>query len=129
LPETIADAVAEKAYWDRRVRETALVRDEHWVFAAGDLTIQIRQHVLQGLIDTMPARTVHDVLARMQGRDMTLELQKAVIADLKALSDAHDTVVSHEEFRAARQKREAPVSKAKPQKQRQATPGQHTFGF
>jgi hypothetical protein len=134
LPETVEEATSELAYWKRRVRETALARlglDQGygWMyFHGGDLTIRIRQHVLRGLIDTMPARTVQDVLARMQGReDMTPDLQKTVIADLKALSAATETVVSHEEFRAARQKGEAPVSKAKPQKQ--ANVAQSDFGF
>jgi hypothetical protein len=117
LPETLEGAIGEQAYWERRVRETALVRPGPF-FADGDLTIQIRQHVLRSLVDAMPARSVRDVLARVQGRDMTPELQKAVIADLKALSAATETVVSHEEFRAARQKRQAPVKQQpKPDKQ------------
>jgi hypothetical protein len=117
LPETLDGAIAEQAYWERRVRETALVRPG-WFFDNGDLTIQIRQHVLRSLIDTMPARSVRDVLARLQGGDMSSEkLQEAVIADLKALSSATETVVTHEEFRAAQQKKEKP-----PVKQRTAKP-------
>jgi hypothetical protein len=75
----------------------------------------------------MPARTVQDVLARVQGRDMTPELQKAVIADLKALSSVPETVVTHEEFRAAQQKKEKPL----PGKQttRKVNVAQTDFGF
>ena len=82
---------------------------------------------------------VRDVYLRVQarGRDyvsrnpddcgMSEKLQKAVVADLKALASAPETVVSHEEFRAARQKREAPAAKAKPK--RHADPAQTSFGF
>jgi hypothetical protein len=127
LPETLDGAIGEQAYWDRRVRETALVRPG-WVFAAGDLTIQIRQHVLRSLIDTMPARSVRDVIARLQSGDiMSEKLQATLLADLKALSaGATETIVSHEEFRAVRLKREAPMSRVKPKRQ---PPGQQTFGF
>jgi hypothetical protein len=127
LPETLEGAIGERAYWERRVRETALVRPGPR-FADGDLTIQIRQHVLQSLVAHPPARSVRDVLARLQSGDMTPELQKTVIADLKCLSAATETVVSWETVRAARQQLEAPV-KQQAKRQRPANGAQQTFGF
>jgi hypothetical protein len=57
---------------------------------------------------------------------MEEKLQAAVIVDLKALSSATETVVNHEEFRAAQQKKAKSPVKQTPRKVNVA---QTDFGF
>lgn len=100
--------------------------------ATGDLTVEIRNHILYDLIVTdLRARNTREVLMRLRFHGDVLQSvisdrgTDALITDLEALCAAEETVVSHEEFRAARQKREAPI---KPVKQRQPDK-QADFGF
>jgi hypothetical protein len=141
LPDTIEGAIAEEAYWHRRDHEFRLVLEEDYSDDVLDMPAAIRQKILSDLIDTLPARNVRDVLLRVQAghrdminradpdtvEEMSEDTQRAVIRDLKALCAEADrtVVVSHEEFRAARQKRQKPVTKAKqPAQERQSD-----FGF
>jgi flagellar biosynthesis GTPase FlhF len=118
MPETITEAFAEYAYWQRRSREINLVlkrpHDDH-IDAVTGFRFEMIGSMLYGQID---ATSLDEVLIhlRMFDHDNDFDaLYRLMKHDLKALCAAakSETVVSHEAFRAARQKREAPVKQPK----------------
>jgi hypothetical protein len=132
LPETVTEAFAEYAYWLRRRREINLVlkkpADDH-IDAVTGFRLEMIEVMLNG---RLIASSLDEVLIHLHLFDDDPDfdtLYRLMKQDLKSLSaaDKRKTVVSHQEFRARRQQREAPASKVK--QMRKANVAQRDFGF
>jgi hypothetical protein len=124
MPQTLADAYAEYAYWQRRSREIGLLLKKRPMtsFGALDAPAAYRYQFLiePELAVGLQAASIGDVLWRQKFKaeaDPELlevyDVDRATELDLKALAAVpqQETVVSHEQFRAARQKREPSVQR------------------
>jgi len=88
LPGTIEDAIAEHDYWDRRGRELLLVVSDTCEL---DFPATIRRNIVRGAIRFgLPARTIHDAIARsrflLKDDPGGNEPIKPILADLEYLA-------------------------------------------